>query len=132
MRRQPDQESKAQERTQDKRTNRRRSGDEGELQALRHLEQAGLSLIQKNFSCKGGELDLIMRDGNDVVFVEVRTRASMQFGGAIASITPAKQRKMLHAAQVFLLQLKQQPACRFDVIAIEAGTIHWLQNVIVA
>jgi len=128
MRREPVQESAP----QDKRTSRRRSGDDGELRALQYLEQAGLKLIQKNFSCKGGELDLIMRDGKILVFVEVRKRASMQFGGAIASITPAKQRKMQHAAQVFLLRLKQQPACRFDVIAIEAGTIHWLQNVIVA
>ncbi|MFZ6751783.1 YraN family protein [Undibacterium sp. Dicai25W] len=128
MRREPVQESAP----HDKRTSRRRSGDDGELHALQYLEQNGLKLIQKNFLCKGGELDLIMRDGKALVFVEVRKRASMQFGGAIASITAAKQRKMQHAAQVFLLQLKQQPPCRFDVIAIEAGTIHWLQNVIVA
>ncbi len=128
MRREPVQESAP----HDKRTSHRRSGDEGELCALLYLKQAGLKLVQKNFSCKGGELDLIMRDGKTLVFVEVRKRASMQFGGAIASITPVKQRKMQHAAQVFLLQFKQQPPCRFDVIAIEAGTIHWLQNVIVA
>ncbi|MFZ6692080.1 YraN family protein [Undibacterium sp. SXout20W] len=132
MRREAVQESTVADQSKDLRTGRRRRGDEGELLALRYLEKAGLTLIQRNFLCKGGELDLIMRDGRSLVFVEVRVRASMQFGGAVSSITPAKQRKMQHAAQVFLLQLKQQPACRFDVIAIEAGTIHWLQNVIVA
>ncbi|WP_423678947.1 YraN family protein [Undibacterium sp. WLHG33] len=115
---------------QDKRTSRRRAGDDGEMQALRYLEQAGLHLIQKNFLCKGGEIDLIMRDGSSVVFIEVRTRTSMQFGGALASVTPAKQKKMWHAAEVFLLQHGGQPACRFDVVAIDAGKIHWLQNVI--
>lgn len=115
---------------EDKRTSRRRAGDEGELQALHYLEQAGLCLIQKNFLCKGGEIDLIMRDGDSMVFIEVRTRTSMQFGGALASVTPAKQKKMWHAAQVFLLQQSGQPACRFDVVAIDAGKIHWLQNVI--
>ncbi|MFZ6847952.1 YraN family protein [Undibacterium sp. RuRC25W] len=117
---------------EDKRTDRRRQGDEGELQAMRYLEQAGLRLVQRNFLCKGGEIDLIMRDKKTLVFVEVRVRNSMRFGGAIASITPAKLRKMRHAAQLYLMQLKSLPACRFDVIAIEAGTIHWLQNIIVA
>ena len=113
----------------DRRTSRRRHGDQAELQALQYLEKAGLVLIEKNFLCKGGELDLIMRDGRNLVFVEVRSRSSMQFGGALASVTPAKLRKMQHAAQVYLLGLAQQPACRFDVIAIEAGKIEWLQNV---
>ena len=71
-----------------------------------------------------------MRDGDSLVFIEVRTRSSIQFGGALASVTPAKQKKMWHAAQVFLLQQGTQPACRFDVVAIDAGKIHWLQNVI--
>jgi len=116
----------------DKRTSRRIQGDDGENRALHYLEQAGLRLVQRNFLCKGGEIDLIMRDQKTLVFVEVRVRNSMRFGGAIASITPAKLRKMRHAAQLYLMQLKSQPACRFDVIAIEAGTIHWLQNIIVA
>lgn len=113
----------------DRRTSQRRRGDAAEQQALEYLQQAGLTLVQKNFLCRGGEIDLVMRDGNTLVFVEVRARASMQFGGALASITAAKQRKWLHAAQVFLQTLQRQSPCRFDVIAIEAGTIHWLQNV---
>ena len=72
-----------------------------------------------------------MRAGTSLVFVEVRSRASLQFGGALASVTPAKQAKLLHAAQVYLLRLPRLPACRFDLVAIDRGHIQWLQNVIV-
>lgn len=116
----------------DRRTSRRRSGDEGEAMALTFLENAGLTLLEKNFLCKGGEIDLVMLDRKTLVFVEVRRRNSMQFGGAIASVTQAKQRRMVYAAQMYLLQKNNQPACRFDLVTIDAGIINWLQNVIVA
>jgi putative endonuclease len=112
------------------RTSRQRSGDEGEEQALQYLIAAGLSLVQRSFLCKGGEIDLIMRDQTSLVFVEVRKRASKQFGGAVASVTPAKQKRMVHAAQVYLQRQKVIPACRFDLIAIDDGEITWLTNVI--
>jgi putative endonuclease len=112
------------------RTPRQRSGDEGEEQALDYLRQAGLSLVQRSFLCKGGEIDLIMQDGAALVFVEVRKRASAQFGGALASVTPAKQKRMVHAALVYLQNIKPVPACRFDVVAIQDGKIEWLKNVI--
>lgn len=112
------------------RTSRQRTGDEGEERALIHLQQAGLKLVQRSFLCKGGEIDLIMQDQASLVFVEVRARASAQFGGALASVTPAKQRRMVHAAQMYLQTLKTTPACRFDVVAIEGGDLHWLKNVI--
>ena len=112
------------------RTSRQRTGDEGEEQALHYLIAAGLSLVQRSFLCKGGEIDLIMRDQTSLVFIEVRKRATAQFGGAIASVTPTKQKRMVHAAQVYLLQQKTVPACRFDLIAIDAGEITWLKNVI--
>ncbi len=114
----------------DRRTVRRRSGDDAEQLALLYLQQAGLKLVQQNFLCKGGEIDLIMQDGRVLVFVEVRKRSSMQFGGAAASITPAKQRRMAHAAQVYLMSMKSQPSCRFDVIAIDGAEVNWLKNVI--
>ncbi|MCU6434949.1 YraN family protein [Undibacterium sp. Jales W-56] len=114
------------------RTSRQRTGDEGEEQALAYLLKAGLTLVQRSFSCKGGELDLIMLDRATLVFVEVRKRSSRQFGGAVASITPAKQRRMTHAAQVYLQQQSAEPACRFDVVAIDDAQIRWLKNVIVA
>ena len=120
----------------DARSSRRRTGDEAETQALEYLQKAGLTLLQRNFLCKGGEIDLVMQHGQVLVFVEVRKRSSMQFGGAVASVTPAKQRRMVHAAQVYLLghfrSTAAQPACRFDVIAIDEDRINWLQNVIVA
>ncbi|MFZ6766661.1 YraN family protein [Undibacterium sp. Di26W] len=116
----------------DRRTSRRRSGDEAENQALLYLQKAGLKLVLQNFSCKGGEIDLIMLDGATLVFVEVRKRSSMQFGGAVASVTPAKQRRMVHAAQVYLLSKKSQAACRFDLIAMDGDSINWLKNIIVA
>jgi putative endonuclease len=113
------------------RTPRQRLGDEGEQQALIHLQQAGLLLVQRSFLCKGGEIDLIMQDQTSLVFVEVRTRSSAQFGGALASVTPAKQKRMVHAAQVYLKTCKTDPACRFDLVAIEQGKITWLKNVLV-
>ena len=115
----------------DRRSSRQRCGDAAEAQALQFLERAGLQLVEKNFRCRGGEIDLIMRAGTSLVFVEVRSRASLQFGGALASVTPAKQAKLLHAAQVYLLRLPRLPACRFDLVAIDRGHIQWLQNVIV-
>ena len=114
------------------RTSRQRTGDEGEEQALQYLIAAGLSLIQRSFLCKGGEIDLIMRDQTSLVFIEVRKRASTQFGGAVASVTPAKQKRMVHAAQVYLQAQKTIPACRFDLIAIDGDEITWLKNIIVA
>jgi putative endonuclease len=71
-----------------------------------------------------------MQDGDSLVFVEVRKRASAQFGGALASVTPAKQKRMVHAAQVYLQKIQSTPPCRFDVVAIQDGEIVWLKNVI--
>jgi putative endonuclease len=112
------------------RTSKQRSGDAAEQQALLHLQAQGLQLLQRSFLCKGGEIDLIMRDGKHVVFVEVRQRSSKQFGGALSSITPSKQKRLVHAAQVYLKDMKPLPACRFDVVAFEGEELIWLQNVI--
>lgn len=98
--------------------------------ARRHLEQHGLTFVEANFTCKGGELDLIMRDGAMLVFVEVRQRADRDHGGAAASITPVKQARMACAAQVYLMRYRQLPPCRFDVVAIDGGQLDWLKNCI--
>ena len=97
---------------------RRARGAAVEDAALAHLLAHGLRLIARNVACKLGELDLVMRDGASVVFVEVRYRAHAEYGGGAASVDAHKQRKLIRAAQVFL---KRQPAlaqaaCRFDVI----------------
>lgn len=111
-------------------TEQQRLGKLGEDRALAYLCQQGLTLVERNFLCKAGEIDLIMRHDAHLVFVEVRRRASRRFGGAAASITPAKQQRLLRAAQFYLLRLSQAPPCRFDVVAIDGSALHWMQNVL--
>jgi putative endonuclease len=105
-------------------------GRQWEQAALAHLRRHGLALVEANFRCKGGEIDLVMRDGESLVFVEVRQRASRNHGGAAASITPAKIRRLVRAAQFYLLRYPTLPPCRFDVVAIDAGHLDWLRNAI--
>lgn len=100
--------------------------------AATFLQHQGLILIEKNFRSKYGEIDLIMRDGNALVFVEVRLRASQKFGGAAASISKSKQQKLSNTAE-FYLQQHNQPdfSCRFDVIlmqAADANAVEWIKN----
>lgn len=114
------------------RTSNQRRGDAAEERALHYLEAQGLVLIQRSFLCKGGEIDLIMRHDQVLVFVEVRQRANQRFGGALASVTAAKQRRLVHAAQVYLQKLSKVPTCRFDLIAIDGDQLQWLKNIISA
>ena len=100
--------------------------------ALAHLQAHGLTLVEANFSCKGGEIDLVMRDGAAFVFVEVRQRADVRHGGAAASITPAKARRVVRASQVYLQRMARMPACRIDVVAIDGDHIDWLRDAISA
>ena len=106
-------------------------GRKAEDEALLRLLAAGLQLVERNYRSRYGEIDLIMRDGRTLVFVEVRLRASHAFGGAAASITPAKQRRILHAAQHYLSTLRQTDAdCRIDCVLIDDGAVTWLKNAI--
>ncbi|MFC4656119.1 MULTISPECIES: YraN family protein [Rheinheimera] len=100
-----------------------------EQQALRYLEQQGLTLLERNYRTSLGELDLVMQDGNCTVFVEVKFRQSRSFGGAAAAVTHAKQQKLRRAAALYLQQ-HGQCHCRFDVIAIGAdpADIRWVKN----
>jgi len=102
------------------------------------LQQSGLTLLARNFHCRFGEIDLVMRENDTLVFVEVRKRSSNRFGSAAASITIQKQQRLLTAAEVFL---RRHPALatmnmRFDVVAIDgAGSdlkpvVQWLRNAI--
>lgn len=109
---------------------RREDGSAAEERALLHLAQQGLSLVQRNYRYKGGELDLVMRDGNTLVFVEVRQRANMRFGGAAASVNHAKQVKLVKTAQHYLQKQPSMPPCRFDVVAVDGEQLSWLKNVI--
>jgi putative endonuclease len=109
---------------------RQAQGRDWERAALAHLQRHGLALVEENFRCKSGEIDLIMRDGATLVFVEVRQRASRTHGGAAASITPAKLRRLRTAAQYYLMRFAAVPPCRIDVVAIDDDRLEWLPNVI--
>jgi putative endonuclease len=106
-------------------------GDAAEDQALHHLQRAGLRLLQRNYRTPGrggGEIDLIMQDAQGTtVFVEVRQRATASHGGAAGSISSAKQRRIIFAARFYLMNLRTQPPCRFDVVSIEPSGIEWLR-----
>lgn len=103
------------------RSTRQQAGREAEAYALQYLQQQGLQLIEQNWLCKRGELDLVMLDGDTVVFVEVRYRRHAGWGGAVESVDFRKQEKLVTAAQLFLQQVPDwaDHPCRFDVIAIE-------------
>jgi len=111
-----------------------RTGATCESLALAHLEQHGLEPVARNYRCKIGEIDLIMRDGPVTVFVEVRHRRSPHFGGARASITHAKMRRIARSAQVFMKHQKMsfETPIRFDVVTIDGAlsqqpTTRWLK-----
>lgn len=112
------------------RTDKQVAGQAGEDAALKHLLRHGLKLVKRNFRCKAGEIDLIMQDRDGLVFIEVRKRADQNHGGAAASITPAKQRRLLLAAQYFLMRYREMPPCRFDVVAIDDGELSWMKDAI--
>jgi putative endonuclease len=105
-------------------------GREGEQAALRHLVKQGLVLVEANVAYPGGEIDLVMRDGATLVFVEVRARADASHGGAAASIGFHKQRRIVRAAQLYLQRFEEEPACRIDVIAIDGSALSWLRGAI--
>jgi putative endonuclease len=114
---------------------RQQSGKDAESQALKHLQQQGLRLLAQNWLCKRGELDLVMLDGDTVVFVEVRYRQHTQWGGALGSIDVRKRQKLILAAQYFLQRESRwaNHPCRFDVVAIDGATgtaplLNWLRN----
>ncbi|CAG0930824.1 MAG: hypothetical protein EFKGCFLK_02593 [Rhodocyclaceae bacterium] len=103
------------------------SGALAEEQAARHLARQGLKILARNYRCRGGEIDLVCRDGATLVFVEVRLRTHAGFGGAAASITPAKQRRLMLAANHYLAG-KPWPACRFDAVLLDGTHIDWIRN----
>jgi putative endonuclease len=114
---------------------RKATGDAAEDRALSYLQRQGLTLVLRNYRvargprARGGEIDLILRDRDGtLVFAEVRTRRTTAQGGAAASVSPAKQRALVYAAQHFLMRLASAPPCRFDVVAIDGEDIAWLRG----
>jgi putative endonuclease len=116
---------------EDKRTEKRIKGDDKERLAEDYLAAKHLTVIERNFLCKRGEIDLIMKDQDYLVFIEVRYRETQEFGGALASITAGKQKKLRRAAEYYLLKHfgNTPPPCRFDVVGIEGqDEIMWIKN----
>ncbi len=110
------------------------SGAQAEDQARHYLEGHGLTVLERNFQCRGGEIDLIMADGESLVFVEVRYRRDSRYASPEESVGPRKRRRLIHAA---LRYLQTHPAqarrpSRFDVVAISpqrgADTVRWIQD----
>jgi len=98
-------------------------GRDGESAAAAHLKAAGFDLIARNYRGAGGELDIICRDGEILVFVEVKARRSSRFGGAPWAISSAKCRQVAKVARHYLVEndLYGQTPCRFDVVLIDAA-----------
>lgn len=115
--------------TSDAATSKQIQGSTQEERACEYLQSEGLHLITQNFSCRMGEIDLIMQDKNSLVFVEVRYRANKQFGGSAASVTKGKQRKIIKTALFYQQRHAPKSNMRFDVIAIESDNeIHWIPS----
>ncbi len=104
-------------------------GENSEKLACEFLLRQGLQIVDKNFRCKYGELDLIMRDIKTLVIVEVRFRKSSKYGGALESITHKKQSRIIAATQYYLLKNKTNSPIRFDVITMSNDAdINWIKN----
>lgn len=109
---------------------RRVVGRAAEQLAARFLEAHGLVILERNFRCRAGEVDLIARHGGTLVFIEVRLRAGDTFGGAAASVDARKQAKVLRAARYYLANRSEQP-CRCDVVVLDrldANRIEWIRD----
>lgn len=109
-----------------------KTGSQAERYARDYLIAQGLRWITSNYRCRMGEIDLIMRDSEDLVFVEVRHRSSAAFGGALSSITYGKKQKLIKAASHYLVvhHLYDRHPMRFDVISLDGmrPTIQWIKN----
>lgn len=112
----------------------RRKGMQYERLAENWLEDSGLRRLSRNFTCRLGELDLVMLEGETLVFVEVRYRASTGFGTPEDTVTRAKQQRVVHAAQFFLQRYPchARRDCRFDVVAItgdaDTPVVRWIKG----
>jgi putative endonuclease len=106
-----------------------RIGREAETRAEAMLLARGLRLLTRNYRCRGGEIDLIMRDGGHLVFIEVRYRRAASHGGALASVDAHKRRRLITAAQHYLMSSGWQGPCRFDVVGLEGNAAgHWVRD----
>ena len=113
------------------RTPKQRAGDAAEDAAAKHLAAAGCRIVARNARYRDGEVDLVARERDVLVFVEVRMRGSLRFGGAAVSVNSLKQKRIARAAQHWLVGEygERWPACRFDVVTVDgSGTIEWIRD----
>lgn len=106
-------------------------GVQAEHLAAQFLQAQGLKLVQQNYSCKYGEIDLIFKDAATLVFIEVRLRGNNNFGGAAASITATKQGRLIRTAQNYLASMTHIPSCRFDAVlyeTLDGAPPQWIKN----
>jgi putative endonuclease len=104
-------------------------GQEAEGRAAKYLQRQGLRIVERNWRCRFGEIDLVARDADCLVFVEVRLRGSSSFGGAAGSIDQRKRRKLVAAANLYLAARRIDCACRFDAVLLGAdGAMEWLRD----
>lgn len=108
-------------------------GDAAEKASVRFLKRQGLAIIETNYRCRYGEIDVIAKDGDHVVFLEVRSRSDQRYGSAAESVDYRKQQRLISAALHYLAhQLRTELPCRFDVIEASANgkgfDINWLKN----
>lgn len=107
-------------------------GEAAESLAACFLAAQGLAIVGRNYRCRGGEIDIIARDGRTLVFVEVRLRRNRAFGGAAESITATKRRRLRLAAEHYLARLPAEPPCRFDALLLDElaiERIEWLRSI---
>ena len=107
------------------------NGAQAEQWAAQYLRQQGMKPVTENYRGRFGEIDLIMRDGAALVFVEVRLRCNADFGGAAASIDTRKQQRIIRTAQQYLASLARIPPCRFDAVLMDdaqGANVQWLKN----
>ena len=109
-------------------------GRDAEGLAERYLSRRGLELVMRNYRCRRGEIDLVMRDTETLVFVEVRRRTNQAFGGGLASVDARKRSRLVAAAEHYIMmkRIGDERPCRFDVVAIDGRfphtTINWVRN----
>jgi putative endonuclease len=115
-----------------------KQGEDAEIACRDYLRSQGLKLVDKNFSCRQGEIDIIMLDKKVLVFIEVRFRKNNNFGGGLESITASKQLKLRKTAELYLQQNSQYENARFDVVSMSKNnqtsnnrqeyTFEWITN----
>jgi len=110
-----------------------RSGQRAEGIAADYLVGKGLVIVTRNYRTRQGEIDLVARDGDTLVFVEVRMRSRSDFGGAAASVTGAKRERWIAASLAYLGALGREPPCRFDAVLLDGldpPRITWERDVV--